>query len=188
MTFQKSVTPITFVIPAFPECVGSVVNAWKWCARHYPKETGRVLFNGQNRRFAELVVESPRKEKAYYRLLWALVACNLSLLRNRYPWSGLYNEQVKYATDPPGCELWGCLALLAEQGEGDCEDLACARVAEELFLGRSAEPYLSHESEELCQLKPNGHRECAETRHFHVRVKHASGRIEDPSTRLGMPS
>jgi hypothetical protein len=75
--------------------------------------------------------------------------------------------------EPEGSEVWQSnLALYVSRG-GDCEDLACALVAEALSHGKQAQPVLSS------QLLPNG------GHLYHVRAR-IEGQIEDPSRLLGM--
>lgn len=77
----------------------------------------------------------------------------------------LYRSGVRYRREYPR-EDWRTLPVLIRKRFGDCEDLACARAAElpgARAIARSEGPGL-----------------------FHIVVRHASGRIEDPSVRLGM--
>lgn len=182
-------TDITFSIPDAAPCRDLVIHAQAWCDKNYPGESDKPLRYRQVRPgLCEMVLASPQHEEAYYRLLWCLTAINLWILRSCPGfWPGLYNTPIKYAPDPKGVELWGSLLTLLLEGEGDCEDLAMARLAEELEQGVEAVPWLSNQAGEKCDLLLNGDRECHPARFFHVRLFYPTrGTVEDPSARLGM--
>jgi hypothetical protein len=69
-----------------------------------------------------------------------------------------------------GCEDWLSILQLYRQGEGDCEDIACARAAELIVRGERARA-IAQRSAGVG---------------WHIVVRRADGRIEDPSRILGM--
>jgi hypothetical protein len=106
-------------------------------------------------------------------LLDCLVRLNLlQLKRHRLP--SIYKAGVKYKREPlreeGDFERWKTTAEILRDGEGDCEDLACARVAELRWHNKiRAVPWLIKHGNT-----------------WHVVVKHPDNHIEDPSARLGM--
>ncbi len=114
---------------------------------------------------------SPVSAKRLRIALDALVRFNLAdLADQRYP--DLYKSGVVYRKEPREhgrFEQWRTIRELMQTGYGDCEDLACARVAQLRMMGIRAIPWL----------KKHGHT-------WHVVVRYPNGRIEDPSRRLGM--
>lgn len=73
-----------------------------------------------------------------------------------------------------GTEEWQDILTTIKKGFGDCEDLACWRIAElRVRYGIHARPYIKWND-----AHPNGR--------FHAVVELPDGRIEDPSAALGM--
>lgn len=70
-------------------------------------------------------------------------------------------------------EVWKTIPFIFRDGWGDCEDLACARVAEYLRQGVPARPTFKW-------------RVVGTMLVYHIMVELPGGRIEDPSRRLGM--
>lgn len=85
----------------------------------------------------------------------------------------LYRSGVYYQAEPPGEEEWLDIPSLYKQGFGDCEDLACARVAELRCQGIAAVPAIRHKKFGQLTL-------------VHVLVLWPDGTVEDPSKLLGM--
>lgn len=87
----------------------------------------------------------------------------------------LYKSGVRYSREKRVAgkllEEWRGVRALYDKGVGDCDQLSCARVGELRARGERAYPKL---------LKVRGG--------YHVQVRRESGRIEDPSVRLGMHS
>lgn len=89
----------------------------------------------------------------------------------------LYESGVRYVREHEDfiaavpVEDWQAVDVLYENGYGDCEDLACARVAELRIKGIEAYPYIEKTG-----------------RVWHVTVRVVGGANEDPSKRLGMGS
>lgn len=127
---------------------------------------------------------SNRQLKRFYPIvlcLETLVKVNLWHLR-RFAAEGkrvapLYDSGVFYKQEPPGEEEWLDIPTLYKQGFGDCEDLACARVAELQFDGIPAVPCIRHKRFET----PKGPMTI-----IHVLTLWPDGSIEDPSKVLGM--
>lgn len=106
-------------------------------------------------------------------LLDALVKLDLiELVRNRGIPS-IYKAGVRYKREPKRVEddfeRWKKISQILRDGHGDCEDLACAIVAERRIKKIRAVPWL---------IKRN--------HTWHVVVKYPDGSIEDPSRKLGM--
>jgi hypothetical protein len=108
-------------------------------------------------------------------LLEALTAVNVAWLREHNgaaPW--LYESGVRYEEEPPGRDEWQDIPETIRRREGDCEDLACWRLAE--LRVRSLEHALP-----FVKCTVFGPRTV-----YHVAVRRSDGRIEDPSRILGM--
>ena len=88
-------------------------------------------------------VALPRRMPAYQRALWALVKVDLWCLRAArlagQPIRPIY-QSVCYQRERAGQEVWRSSKALSLRGIGDCEDLACARVAERLSVGDYCRP------------------------------------------------
>jgi hypothetical protein len=113
-------------------------------------------------------------EKAMRGFLAGLCLTNVIFLRLHPDCPGLYQSGVVYKREPPGEEVWQDIPTMLRTMNGDCEDLACWRVAElRVKHGIRAKPHLSY--------RKDGH-----IYKYHVTVKLPNGQIEDPSRRLGM--
>lgn len=134
-----------------------------------------------------------RSEEALLWMLEALCKVNEGELK-RKPYPPLYESGVHYEREN-GTENWLDIPHIIEAGWGDCEDLACWRVAELRMKGETVGPYIRFR-------RVNG------VYHFHALVLHyepikhskagppllrrESGKrfrpvaVEDPSLRLGM--
>lgn len=88
----------------------------------------------------------------------------------------LYQSGVRYRLEPPGTEDVADIEVLLDRGWGDCAQLCAWRVAELRVLGEPAKIRIQW------KVRPDG------KKLFHVLVRRADGRIEDPSTILGMKS
>jgi hypothetical protein len=117
-----------------------------------------------------------RSERTLLYFLEALAWANQLLLRSERragrPIPPLYKAGVRYQPED-GTEEWQDILDTITRGYGDCEDLAAWRVAELRMLGIRAKPYIRY--------KRRGGRLV-----YHVLVLLPSGRLEDPSLRLGM--
>jgi hypothetical protein len=144
-----------------------------------------VLFKVQLFRDAD---DRPRSQEALLWMLEALCKINEGHLAAK-PYPPLYEAGVRYEREP-GTEHWLDVPSILEAGAGDCEDLACWRVAELRRQGVHAGPYVRYR-------KRDG------VLHYHALVMHyrrafrrgkdgrpierwVPDRIEDPSRKLGM--
>lgn len=136
-----------------------------------PEHTERVtITSGMFRRRAE----HDESGRALLVLLEALCSINgLYLAAQPFAWS-LYESGVRYRAEPMGAENWLDIPTTLQRRVGDCEDLACWRVAELRRSGVSAAPHFTW------RFLPSG------VVLYHIVVRLADGRIEDPSRHLGM--
>lgn len=113
--------------------------------------------------------------------LEALVAANVAYLQATPGAPTLYGSGVFYKRERPKIkgmpipEEWLSIPYIVAQGWGDCEDLACWRVAELLQQGIKAQPAFTY-------------RQVGRYSVYHIFVRLPDGRTEDPSKRLGMKS
>jgi hypothetical protein len=98
--------------------------------------------------------------------LCSLNAYHLSIHSDTPP---LFTSGVRYQSEPPGIERWSTIPDVIRRGVGDCEDLACWRVAELRNAGEAARPHILRIDPTL----------------FHIQVDRYD-RLEDPSRILGM--
>lgn len=86
-----------------------------------------------------------RELSRFYPLLLCLEALTgineWHLKQDRY--APLYQSGVFYQEEPPGEEEWLDIPTLYKQGFGDCEDIACALVAEHRHNSIAANPCFS---------------------------------------------
>lgn len=136
------------------------------------------------------------------RWLWALVETNMlymDALGSQIPI--LYESDIYYDRSlPEGCcedDKWLDCVRVKKAGRGDCEELACYRVAELILrFGVAAKPHLVLEREEMADLIehryhvvvawPEGLSQYPRTVR---RIRLSNGRsvlLEDPSLELGM--
>lgn len=103
--------------------------------------------------------------------LLGLLAVNVVLMR-RGGVPALYGSGIRYQREVKGREDWKDCARVAEDREGDCEDLACYRAAELVSSGEDldARPAVIWTSPRM----------------LHAVVRRGDGSYEDPSRRLGM--
>jgi hypothetical protein len=111
-------------------------------------------------------------QKALLFLLEALVNINREFLRRNVSAPSLYQSGVKYMREGQS-ENWQATPVLLKSRFGDCEDLACWRVAEIRNQGGKARPFIRWRRYGSFYL-------------YHVLVEHDGGRMEDPSKLLGM--
>ena len=113
-------------------------------------------------------------------LLEALTMANVAYLLRHPHTPNLHESGVRYEEEPAGRDEWQDIPDTIARRTGDCEDLACWRVAE--LRVRFGEPKASH-SVSVSEL-PDKEGRTVTT--YHIRVLHESGAIEDPSRQLGM--
>jgi hypothetical protein len=114
------------------------------------------------------------KITALVQLLEALTGVNEAWLREHPYAPYLYAAGVRYEEEPPGREDWQDIPETLLLRTGDCEDLGCWRVAE--LRVRANEHAVPFVKKSLA-----GPRTV-----YHVAVRRADGRLEDPSRILGM--
>ena len=120
--------------------------------------------------------ERAASERVMRVLLRALAAANVEYLRDHPSTPALYQAGVRYQAERVPREDWKGIAQTLEDGFGDCEDLACWRVAELVARERvAAEPVFRY-------------RQVGRLSVYHILVRYPDGRIEDPSAALGMGS
>lgn len=115
------------------------------------------------------------------RELTAALAALTALDRAQMRWRKLpplYASGVRYQRETclaphvrETCERWLTAEQLLDEGQGDCEDLACYRAAELQVSGED------QRAEAWPVKTPKG---------WHIVVKRSDGSVEDPSLRLGM--
>jgi hypothetical protein len=126
------------------------------------------LASPQIRKSAKLFAETVRC------LLGALVAVNRITLKSDSSIPPLYKANVVYKREPKGQETFNDITVIRYLGHGDCAHLAAWRVAELRNSGENADLRIAW------KVTRRG------KRLFHVQVRRADGRIEDPSKLLGM--
>ena len=114
------------------------------------------------------------KLAALAHLLEALTAVNVAWLREHVNAPSLYESGVRYEEEPPGRDDWQDIPETLSLRVGDCEDLACWRLAE--LRVRSLE-----DARPFVKRAVYGPRTV-----YHVAVRRSDSRIEDPSRVLGM--
>lgn len=114
----------------------------------------------------------PESEKSLLWLLESLVEIDRIELR-RFKLPPLYKSGIRYVREPPGREVWKDAIRLQQELIGDCEDLACRRVAELRNNGKKARPYIRYRMDQGRYI-------------YHVMVQRKGGALEDPSRILGM--
>lgn len=113
----------------------------------------------------EMLVPLPAMEAAVKGLVLINLALLRELQRHPRPPRRLYESGVRYRK--PGKKRWHTIAELYDKKEGDCKDLAAARVAELIFYeGERAAP--------VVYLTKRAHR-------YHAVVRREDGTLEDPS-------
>jgi hypothetical protein len=117
---------------------------------------------------ATVEIAGPREVEA---MLHGLAkVCAVQLLGGRVR-VGLYSSGVVYRREPLGREIWQSAWQTLMRGHGDCEDLVAWRVAELWVAGETG-------AMPKCYAPRPGLIHCV--------VRRASGKIEDPSKKLGM--
>ena len=126
-----------------------------------------------------------RSERALHFFLHALVCVDYEWLRYRPQTPALYTSGIRYEHEAPGQEEWQDIPtmLLAQNYQrkrtGDCEDLACARVAEDWRRRCVSRPYVRYRLLTM----PDGR---TQMNLYHILSQRPDGTIEDPSKQLGM--
>jgi hypothetical protein len=120
------------------------------------------------------VIDSDARSRVLEQLLEALVAANIEYLKVCPSAPSLYESGVVYEEEPEERDNWQDIPETLGLGNGDCEDLACWRIAElRLRANEHASPLIRW-------------REVGTRTVYHIAVRRADGVIEDPSRLLGM--
>jgi hypothetical protein len=120
------------------------------------------------------VIDSDARGRVLGLLLEALVAANIEYLGICPSTPSLYESGVVYEEEPEERENWQDIPETLGLGNGDCEDLACWRIAELRFRAKEhATPFIRW-------------REVGTRTVYHIAVLRTDGTIEDPSRLLGM--
>jgi hypothetical protein len=115
------------------------------------------------------------KMNALVQLLEALTAVNSAYLLEHARTPLLYESGVRYEEEPPGRDEWQDIPETLARRVGDCEDLGCWRLAELRVREREqASPFIKRSVVGPARTV------------YHVAVRRADGRLEDPSRILGM--
>lgn len=117
--------------------------------------------------------ERKRSRKALLWLMTGLSKINEGIIRS-YGAPPLYESGVVYKPER-GTEVWRDIPNILADGWGDCEDLACWRIAELNCAGIKATPFIKW------SFRPDGR-----IKTYHAVLRVPDGRIEDPSRALGM--
>lgn len=122
-------------------------------------------------------------ERSLSTMLRALSAINAEYLREHRDVPPLYAAGVRYRAERYPAEEWQTIPRLYANGEGDCEDLAAARVGELVVrYGVQARPTFRFK-----RLNHHGEPDIAgKFSLYHILVEHPDRFIEDPSALLGM--
>ncbi len=124
-----------------------------------------------------------RSEENLKDLLSTLCRINARYLRDVPDTPLLYHSGVRYEGEPYGQENWQDIPTTHRLGYGDCEDLACWRVAELRAHGCPAEPTFLWRTIRI----HNPDTGALETPVlYHILVRLPTGALECPSKRLGM--
>lgn len=126
--------------------------------------------------------ERERSQRVFLWLLEALVRCNLGWLEAHPDTPDLYKSKVVYKreepyilSDIPHVEEFQDIPCTLEKGWGDCEDLACYMVAQRIYFNKlQCHPLI------LWRPQNDG------SMMYHCVCEWPDGRLEDPSTSLGM--
>ena len=114
------------------------------------------------------------REAVLFLLFEALIGANCAHLARNPATPSLYESGIRYEEEPLGREDWQDIPDTIARGVGDCEDLACWRIAElRVRHAEHATPYLKRDQRESHVL-------------YHVAVRRLDGSLEDPSRVLGM--
>ena len=113
-------------------------------------------------------------------LLEALTMADVAFLLDNPNTPDLYASGVRYLQEPDGRDEWQDIPDTIARQSGDCEDLACWRVAE--LRVRYGEPKATRAISVSTLLDARGH----PVTMYHITVLRQNGDTEDPSRKLGM--
>lgn len=119
-------------------------------------------------------IDSDARQRVLELLLEALIESNMAYLRTCPSIPRLYESGVVYVEEPEDRDHWQDIPETLGVGEGDCEDLACWRIAElRVRDDEAAQPFISKAV-------------VGDKTIYHIAVRRVDGPIEDPSRMLGM--
>lgn len=128
------------------------------------------------RKWGALIVPPDLNERTLAFLLEALIGIDCDYLAAHPETPPIYRSGVRYQEEPPGEERWQSIPDSLERGVLDCEDAATWRVAElRVRLGEPATAFATSQRDRRTGRIV-----------WHIRVRRATGEIEDPSRVLGM--
>jgi hypothetical protein len=113
-------------------------------------------------------------------LLEGLTIANIAYLLSQPHTPDLYAAGIRYLEEESGVDEWQDIPDTLARRTGDCEDLACWRVAE--LRVRYGQPKATRGIS--VDTIPDKSGQLVTT--YHITVIHQDGRTEDPSRRLGM--
>lgn len=119
-------------------------------------------------------LERERSQHCLVIMMDALAKINETFLKAYPDTPMLYQSGVHYHFDPGAPDPWQDIPSTLAKGWGDCEDLACWRMAEYRVRGIDARPLIRWRK------SPRGKYV------YHALVRLPDGRTEDPSISLGM--
>ena len=114
------------------------------------------------------------------KLLEALSLANAAYLLTFPHTPNLYESGVRYEQEPDGRDDWQDIPDTLQRRTGDCEDLACWRMAELRVRWGDRHSTWHVTVEDI----PNRAGQLVTT--YHIQIRRADGHIEDPSRKLGM--
>ena len=127
---------------------------------------------------SEVLKDSALFAKVARRAIESAVMVNIATLRKFPQIPSLYQSGVRYRKEPEGVEDVCDIEEILRRGWADCAMLVAYRIAElRVREGERATMRFKW------MRRPN-----TKKRFFHVLVRRADGRVEDPSIRLGMHS
>lgn len=118
-------------------------------------------------------VKKLRMARVARALLDAVVLANRLHLRDHPNTPRLHQSGVIWIEEPQGVETFADIPTILRRGHGDCAHLAAWRVAELQEAGEAAHIRIGWKTVDGKRL-------------FHILVRRADGRVEDPSMFLGM--
>lgn len=114
-----------------------------------------------------------RSQECLVILMDALAKVNVTFLRVNPDTPPLYLAPIRYHFDPREPDPWQDIPSTLAKGYGDCEDLACWRMAEYRVKGIDARPLIRWKRREGKYV-------------YHALLRLPDGRTEDPSIAMGM--
>ncbi len=115
-----------------------------------------------------------RSQECLVILMDALAKVNETYLKTHPGTPPLYQAPVRYFFDPNAPDPWQDIPSTLAKGWGDCEDLACWRIAEYRVKGINARPLIRWRKNPAGKFI------------YHALLRLPDGRTEDPSISMGM--